>query len=1125
MQRKFPALVVALMIFGCAAVSHAQTSTTGQVNGVVKDPSGAVVAGAKVTLTNEAGVDREGSTNPDGRYVLPLVPPGVYRLQVDAKGFKSFIVEKIEVRITEYSVANADLSVEGGAVSVTVTSELPMVETESPARGAVIQGTEIRQLPLATRNFQQLLTLTPGTSASISNSSDLGRGDTAFNVNGQRTLSNAVVINGVDASSIGTGSTPNLAVPATDTLQEFIVQTSLYDASQGRNAGSVVAAVTKSGTNEFHGNLYEFFRNDDLDANNYFLKDAGVPRPPYKRNQFGGTIGGPILKDRLWFFGSYQGTREVNGTSLENSIGTVFVPGNLTNDRSTAGLTAFANAFGVANIDPTALFLLQATLPNGSFVIPSAPHPTGSIDPVAAPVVGISRFQEDQFNTNIDFKVSANNRLSGKFFFANNPETQALFNSFGLANALPVPGFGAAVSFNQRVLAINDTHVISPTLLNDFRFGWATITTTSKPQEPFSSAQLGISSPLNNLFPGMPEISVADFFDLGASPFADNSASEPTYTVGDMLSWQKGRHSLKFGVEYKHHDLGENFNLYTRGQIFFLGFSGNPFTDFLGGFAPAGVPLTGLTIMGSGVPGRNILSQDWAGFVNDDWRVSDRLTVTVGLRYDYFGPFNESQGRFVGFDPNRLETAVIPGFPAGDNLAITGGFVQAANARNPLPGVPEIHSSLVPPDKNNFSPRLGFAWQPLNNGGRFVVRGGYGVYYDRANSRLVNNQLLNFPYFTLAQAFTTPISNPFVQVPQPSAFPLQFTNASVFPFGGPPAFLPAAVVGGIQPVSANGIFPDIHDFRTPYIQQYSLGIQDEFAKNWLLDVAYVGSAGRKLYRLIDLNQSDLPVANVPGPLSPGLSALVVQGFGVHLMQSSSNSSYNSLQASLTKRFSNGLQFLASYTYSHSLDDYSGDPSGTSDVTVVPGNQAVLNNYGNSDFDRRQRFVFSGIYDLPKFYKGDSHLAKLAVNGWELASVLTVQSGTPFSVLTNATAFVQARADLSAVPNCNPKIGGSVQSKLNEFFNVECFAPATVDFGDTGRNILRGPNQKDVDISIIKYFPINDRANFEFRTEFFNALNQVSFANPVNILASANVGQITATTVGPRVIQFAAKFSF
>ncbi|MGA7402266.1 MAG: hypothetical protein WBW38_19775, partial [Candidatus Sulfotelmatobacter sp.] len=244
------------------------------------------------------------------------------------------------------------------------------------------------------------------------------------------------------------------------------------------------------------------------------------------------------------------------------------------------------------------------------------------------------------------------------------------------------------------------------------------------------------------------------------------------------------------------------------------------------------------------------------------------------------------------------------------------------------------------------------------------MRGGYGVYYDRANSRLLNNQILDFPYYTLAQALLTPISDPFVHVPQPSAFPLQFNNPAVFPFGGPPALMAQAPTlvspTGVAVVSANGIYPDIHDFRTPYIQQFSFGVQYEFANNWMLDLNYVGSTGRKMYRLVDLNQEVAPLAFAPGPDSPGLSSLAVQGFGVHAMQSSSNSSYNSLQASVTKRFSHGLQFLASYTWSHSLDDYSGDPTGTSDVTVVPGNQApgFLDNYANSDFDRRQRFVFS-----------------------------------------------------------------------------------------------------------------------------------------------------------------------
>ena len=523
--------------------------------------------------------------------------------------------------------------------------------------------------------------------------------------------------------------------------------------------------------------------------------------------------------------------------------------------------------------------------------------------------------------------------------------------------------------------------------------------------------------------------------------------------------------------------------------------------------------------------------QDWNGFVNDDWRVTDCLTITLGVRYDFFGPFSEAKGRFVGFDPTRLTTATIPGFPAGDNVAITGGFVQASNAKNPIPGIPLVQPSLVSSDKNNFAPRIGFAWRPRDDN-RMVVRGGYGVYYDRANSRLLNNQLLDFPYYTLAQALETPIGTPFVNVPQPSSYPLAFNNPAVFPFGGPPALMTQAPSflnpSGLAIVSANGIYPDPHDFRTPYIQQFSFGVQDEFAHNWMLDLGYVGSTGRKLYRLVDLNQAIAPVPFAPGTLSPGLSSLAVQGFGVHAMQSSANSSYNSLQASLTKRFSNGLQFLASYTWSHSLDDYSGDFSGTSDVSVVPGNQApgFLNNRANSDFDRRHRFVFSGIYDLPKFYRGGSSVARQAVNGWELASVFTLQSGTPFSVLTNATAFVQARAD--SVAGCNPARSGSVESRLMEYFNTACFTSASAvgDFGTSGRNILRGPNQQNVDISIIKYFPFTERTKLEFRSEFFNAFNKVSFANPLNIVQSpATVGQIVSTSTGPRVIQFALKLNF
>jgi hypothetical protein len=1114
-----------------AGLVSAQSPTTGQITGVVKDATGAVVSGAKVTLTSAAGVQRETTSDGSGHYTFSLVPPGSYQVQAEKAGFSKAVLENVVVRITETTTLDIPLAVASQKAVIEVAAETPLLETESPARGTVIEQEQIRQLPLPTRNFQQLLTLTPGTSGPVQSSSELGRGAAPIYVNGSRSTSNSVIINGTDANSIGTGSTPNLAVPATDSLDEFIVQTSQYDASQGRVAGGIIAAVTKSGTNTFHGNLYEFFRNTSLDANNYFLNASEVPRPPYQRNQFGGTLGGPVIKDRMWFFVSYQGSRERNGTSLLNSIDTVVVPDNLTNDRSDAGIAALGLSFGVPAVDPTAQFLLQAQLPNGSYVIPSAPtncvpnHGTCN-----APVVGVSKFREDQINSNLDFQLSSKNRLSAKLFGANNPATQALFNLFGLANALPVPGFGGTANLNQRVLSIDDTHIVSSHIVNDLHFGFGFITTGSQPQEPYTSAQLGISSPLSNLFPGMPEISVANFFDLGASPFADNSAVEKTYTANDMLSWQKGGHSLKFGGEYKHHELNETFNLYTRGQIFFLGFDPAdgpvlaPFADFLGGF----FDTAGLTIMGSGVNNRDVLAHDVNGFANDDWRVTNRLTLTLGIRYDYFSPFIESKGRFVGFDPTRVTTVQVPGLGA----VVTGGFVRSSNATSPLPGVPEVQPSLVAPDKNNFAPRVGFAWQPRSDN-RLVVRGGYGVYYDRANSRLLNNQILDFPYYTLAQAFLTPISNPFVAVPQPSQFPLLFNNAAVFPFGGPPAFLPRAASIPfpltVQDVSANGIYPDLHDFRTPYIQQFSFGIEQELANNWMLDLSYVGSAGRKLYRLVDQNQGVVQTALGPaGIYSPGLSSLAVQGFGVHTMQSSSNSSYNSLQAEVKKRFSHGLTFLASYTWSHSLDDYSGDPTGTSDVTVVPGNQAPgqLMNHASSDFDRRHRFVFSGIYDLPKFYKGSSGFARQAVNGWELASVITLQSGTPFSVLTNDTAFVQARADSNG---CNGALSGSVESRLQEYFNTSCFKAAPADaaggFGNTGRNILQGPNQRNVDISLIKYFSFTERTKLEFRSEFFNAFNTVNFQNPDNVIASPSYGQILATSTGPRVIQFALKLNF
>ncbi|SPF48905.1 Cna protein B-type domain, TonB-dependent Receptor Plug Domain protein [Candidatus Sulfotelmatobacter kueseliae] len=1144
-----------------APATQAQTATTGQVVGVVTDPSGFVVAGAKVVLTSDAGVRREAPTGGNGRYTFPLLDPGAYRLEVIQTGFASAQLEGIVVKITESTVVDVALKVATAPTTVMVTGESPLVQTESSARGTVIDESQVRDLPLPTRNFQQLLALTTGTSGSIQNSSDLGRGDAAVYVNGQRALSNSVVINGVDANSIGTGSMPNLAVPSIDSLQEFIVQTSMYDASAGRNAGGAVAAVTKSGSNKFHGDLYEFLRNTDLDGNNFFLNSEGTPRPTYDRNQFGGTLGGPLVKDRAWFFISYQGTRETNGTSLTNSLSTMFLPAFLGSERDPASLAALSMCYNptfLGYVDPVAAAALTATLPNGQYMIPSIPGvttgncPTGaSVSPVVQTIPSNSTYKEDQFNTNLDVKLNNSNRFFAKYFFAANRTVQALYDQFGDGNPLQAPGWPTEEDVDQRLLSVGVTSMITTHLLNEVRFGWSTIYGPGKPSQPITSTQLGIASPLSTLFPGMPTMSFTNMFTLGPSPLASNYAATNTYSGGDMMTWIKGRHTLKFGGEYKRQELdAPYFDVFPNGELFYLGFTGNPFGDFLAG-------LTGASVIGSGTNSLHNRANDFSAFFQDDWKVAPRLTLNLGLRYDYFGPTTETDGHFVGFDPTKAVTTplLIPGLglacpatPSTCGSVVTGGFVQAGNGN--LPGFPKVGNGLVNPNYKNFGPRLGFAYQATDNG-RVVVRGGYGIFFDRPNMRLYNSQLFNMPYEMMAAALATPNENPFVQVPQPSAFPLDPlspSNAGIFPFGGYPAFLPVQFYGTTAPIDfpipATGLYPDLKDWSIPYVQTFNLGVQTSFANNWMLDVGYVGSEGRKFPRLFSFNQANTPTtvfgfdlpALVPpsagslgGPFYPGFSNLTAPGLGSFLMESNSNSNYNSLQVTLNKRLAQGLQMLLSYTWSHSLDDYSG--SDVSDIGVIPGNMVdEQSNYASSDFDRRQRFVASYLYNLPDAYHGGSGFAKKALNSWSLSGIVTLQSGMPFSIFGRADAFEATRADLVTGRTLASAIkSGNVEDRLSAYFDPTAFMlpPAfTPDWGQLGRNIIRGPKQINTDLSIMKFIPVTESQRVEFRAEFFNLFNNVNFANPVSIIyPSSNFGSIVSTSTGPRVIQFALKYAF
>ncbi len=1143
-------LAAAAILCFMTPIAQAQTATTGQIVGVVADPTGAVVADANVTLTSDAGVRRQTTTGGNGRYTFPLLDPGVYQVEVTHAGFATVKLQGIVVKITESTVIDVAVKVASAPITVSVTGESPLVQTESSGKGTVIEQQEIRALPLPTRNFQQLLTLTTGTSGPLTNSSDLGRGDVAVYVNGQRALSNNVIINGVDANSIGTGENPNLSVPSIDSLQEFIVQTSMYDASAGRNAGGNVAAVTKSGTNSFHGDVYEFLRNTDLNANNFFLNSEGAPRPTYNRNQFGGTLGGPLVKDRAWFFISYQGTRETNGTSLTNSLSTMFLPAYLGPQRDAASLATFSMCYNPAfygYIDPVAVAALQAKLPSGQYMIPSAPGvtttgagcPTGTswTNPgtVPATIPSNSTYKEDQFNTNLDINLTEKSRFFAKYFQSLNRENQALYDQFGDGDPYQAPGWPTEEDVNQRVLSVGVSSVISNRLVNEVRFGWSTIYGPGTPSQPVSSADLGISSPLSTLFPGMPTMLFSNMFTLGPSPLGITYAATNMYSASDMMTWTKGRHTMKFGGEYKRQELdAPYFDVFPNGEIAYAGFvDGNPFEDFLAG-------LASVSVIGSGTNSIHNRANDFSAFFQDDWKAAPRLTINLGLRYDYFGPTTETDGHFVGFDPSKaVTTPIVPACGNTCGVAVTGGLVQAGNGS--LTGFPKVSDGLVNSNYKNFGPRIGFAYE-LTDTGNIVLRGGYGIFFDRPNMRLYNSQLFNMPYEMLASAIATSNESPFVQVPLPSAFPLNPfspSNAAIFPYGGYPAVLPETPYGSATSVSsivpASGLYPDIHDWSIPYIQTFNLGVQASFANNWMLDLGYVGTQGRKYPRLFSFNQAFSPsFAGVPalgslgGPLFPGFGDLPAAGLGSFMMESNSNSNYNSLQATVNKRFSHGLQMMLSYTWSHSFDDYSG--SNFSDVTLLPGdmvNQA--HNYGPSDFDRRHRFVASYLYNLPDAYHGGSAIARKLANSWSVSGIVTLQSGIPFSIQGSDSLFALTQADLAPGRTVASAIkSGNVADRLNAYFDTSAFvAPTayTTDFGTLGRNIIVGPKQINTDLSIMKNIPVTESQRVEFRAEFFNLFNNVNWQIPVNTVTSYNFGQIVATTTGPRVVQFALKYNF
>jgi len=1148
--------VLFLIIPGSHAFCWGQTASTGALIGEVLDPSGRAIAHASVEATDpDMALSRSTMSDDEGQFALPLLPPGSYQLAVAKKGYSQTRSISVQVPVTESIRVSIPMKVAGITQHIEVQPNVSQLQTDSIALGRVVDNHTTQALPLATRNFTQIVDLSPGVLAGVNNASELGPGsgglaqigasnDGIF-VHGSRSYDNSYEFDGVpvtdlQASSNASGGIP---IPNPDSIEEFKVQTGLYDIMFGEHAGASVSLVTKSGTNNLHGSVFEFFRNNVLNANDYFLKRAGQPRPDLKQNQFGFTTGGPIRQNRFYYFGSYQGTRQINGlASGQVRIGCtadVILP-PLTNDRSAQSLGALfagkSGAFGGvavkadgSNVNPVALEILNLRLPNGSYLIPT-PQIVNSSLPLASQGSSIistpCRFDEDQFLTNFDANLSQHSSLAVRFMWSND----AMNVSFpGNANSGTgnISGFRSNIDNHFRVFSVSWVRLVQPRLLNELRFGYTNTLGSSTAQAPFQWSDLGVAAGSMNDENGLPSLGIVGSINL-ASAFP-RTFNQRRFYVSNMLTYSHPRHLIQMGGSLSRiHD-----------DVSIIGFG--TFVDFLSWpdfLLGLNAEQNGTNLFSNvyesvdvyGLMNREYRSWNGSLFVGDHFRATDTLTLDFGLRYARLGQFGDALGRNSSFDINQSD-------PAPPSTGSVAGYIVAANYSYAVPaGVIRAGNDAANfgLGQNGLAPRVGLAWQPPRWASRAVIRSGYGIYFSLPTGQTFFQTVfgppfalarLNAAHANAAATFSNPFPQPF---PTPSLFPL-FTPYS--------------------PTSETTIDTVSPGFRPAFIQQFGLNFQLALGSNWMLEVGYVGTLGTHLLRTRSLNQalSATTASPIRGTVSNTVAnvglRVPVQGVpadGIALVESAGTSSYNGLEASLSRRLSRGLQLLGSYTFSKTLDSDPSNVNGSSaGATIIRGNQNVAaQRWGRTSFDRTHRFVLSGVYTLPSPPEG---WAKALFSGWSTSGVFTVQSGTALAIAyNNSTNVFGISEDLANLaPGCskgNLVTSGSVESKLGKYFNASCFqTPPIVGadgigtaFGNSGAGIVDGPIQSNIDLGFMRSVPIpwpKEGSSLQFRGEFFNALNHPQFSNPNTTYASSSFGIISSTSVNPRVAQLAVKLIF
>ncbi len=1133
-------ICLAALLLACGMPAEGQTFR-GTILGSVTDSSGLPVAGATVTVKNtNTGLVRTVTTTEDGSYSAPELPIGNYNVTVEKSGFRSVVVSGIRVEVsTEH---RADVSLQPGQISqrVEVTGDtLPQVETTSNTLGGIIESSVVTNLPVNGRDYQKLIYLVPGVTGSPDQITDSPGSFGVFSVNGARGRANNFLLDGTDMND-GYRNDPSIneagvfGTPATILPVEAIAELrvlSNFESEYGRSAGAVINIVTKSGTNTLHGSAFEFFRNNALDARNYFNDTSQQPQNPFHNNQFGGSLGGPILKDKTFFFGDYEGFRE---KGAEASLACLPTAADISANAPTPG--------DLSSINPVIQKLL-ALIPWPSPSTNTSCLSGGTNAILSTPFSN----RVDSVIVKLDHNLNKDNLLTGRYYFGDSDQSFPL----ALTGGGLLPSFNTSTPTRVQLVSISFVSTISPSVVNEARLGWNRFAegffAADRTFDPTSIGldTVGPGTP-NNGNPynfGLPVMNVGNLAQLGADKADPRQRVDTNWHYIDNISWKAGKHDIKFGYEFRRTSVSQIFNRAFRGRLKFedqTDSAGNvietALQEFLAGTATGGT-------QGSGNTNRNTFENSHAAYIQDSFHVSKKVTLNLGVRYDYFGIIQEKNGNFTNVDPK------------------TGaGFVVG-------------QGRLYQPDYNNFGPRVSVAWD-VTGKGKTVVRAGYGIFYDAYSQDFFMGHL--------------PFSSSFDPGPAYSGF-----GPNLISFASPTgtAFAAGQPVFGFPSVMPDAFGADQH-LRTPYMQNFNLNVQQEINRHMVFQVGYVGSNGHKLFRFRDINQptaqqifsADCPntsLSQIGQPCTADPGATINDGtlrntnlvnpqnlFYIYQQETSSNSTYNALQTSFRINDWHGLTSTLNYTWSHSIDDASDGEDFVQNAAQPTDSTNPQLNRGNSNFDVRNRMTWNFIYEFPKLKGSWQRLT----DGWGVNGIVSVQSGQPFFII-----LVNDDFDGAATFFSKPDVVGPIrynQSDPRNFLDLSSFAapctfsagggtdsagacqPGTRHFGNLGRNSLVGPHFRQLDFSLFKNTALTERVKMELRFEAYNLFNHPNFANPYlpNFFSQADgngLGPASATSKlgvgqgflgltttgdvgigypflgsgGPRGLQIAAKFTF